>query len=290
MLKVVEKQDAREATEELLPLDQIAREGARRMLIEALKAEADDYVERHRDERDEHGRALVVRNGLAQGRKLTLGTGTVELKAPQIDDRRRDEQGGRRRLTSRILPPYMRRSPKVAEVLPLLYLRGSRPAIFAPRWKGCSAQTRPVCRRPTSPDLLPAGAEYGAFRQRELAGREYVYVWVDGVHFNIRLEDDRLCTLVMIGARPDGAKELLAVEDGYRESAESWKALLRELKRRGMAAPVVAVGDGALGFWAVAREVWPETREQGCWCHKLVNVLDKLPQRWSPAPSARCTR
>ena len=125
--------------------------------------------------------------------------------------------------------------------------------------------------------------EYTAFRQRDLAGREYVYVWVDGVHFNIRLEDDRLCTLVMIGARPNGEKELLAVEDGYRESAESWKALLRDLKRRGMTAPpMVAVGDGALGFWAAAREVWPETREQGCWCHKLGNVLDKLPQRLQP--------
>src|SRR6202035_4885118 len=117
----------------------------------------------------------------------------------------------------------------------------------------------------------------------DLAGREYVYVWVDGVHFNIRLEDDRLCTLVMIGARPNGEKELLAVEDGYRESAESWKALLRDLKRRAMTAPpMVAVGDGALGFWAAAREVWPETREQGCWCHKLGNVLDKLPQRLQP--------
>jgi len=280
MLKVVEKQDAREATEELLPLDQIAREGARRMLIEALKAEADDYVERHRDERDEHGRALVVRNGLAQGRKLTLGTGTVELKAPRIDDRRRDEQGGRRRFTSRILPPYMRRSPKVAEVLPLLYLRGLSTGDFRPALEGLLGADA-AGLSPTNIARLTAGweQEYGAFRQRELAGREYVYVWVDGVHFNIRLEDDRLCTLVMIGARPDGAKELLAVEDGYRESAESWKALLRELKRRGMAAPVVAVGDGALGFWAAAREVWPETRAQGCWCHKLVNVLDKLPQR-----------
>ena len=121
--------------------------------------------------------------------------------------------------------------------------------------------------------------EYTDFRQRDLSGREYVYVWVDGVHFNIRLDDDRLCTLVMIGARPDGQKELLAVEDGYRESAESWKTVLRELKRRGLVAPVLAVGDGALGFWAAAREVWPETREQGCWCHKLANVLDKLPQR-----------
>jgi hypothetical protein len=159
MLKVVEKQDAREASEELLPLDEIAREGARRMLIEALKAEADDYVERHRGERDEQGRALVVRNGRGQGRKLTLGAGTVELKAPRVDDRRRDEQGGRQRFTSRILPRYMRRSPKVAEVLPILYLRGSPLAIFAPHWKGCWARTRPVCRRPTSPGLPPAGSK-----------------------------------------------------------------------------------------------------------------------------------
>jgi len=159
MLKVVEKQDAREAGEELLPLDEIAREGARRMLIEALKAEADDYVERHRGERDEHGRALVVRNGRGQGRKLTLGAGTVELKAPRVDDRRRDEQGGRQRFTSRILPRYMRRSPKVAEVLPILYLRGLSTGDFAPHWKGCWARTRAVCRRPTSPGLLPAGSK-----------------------------------------------------------------------------------------------------------------------------------
>ena len=280
MLKVVEKQDAREAGEELLQLDEIARAGARRMLIEALMAEVDDYVERHRGERDEQGRALVVRNGHGQGRKLTLGAGTVELKAPRVDDRRRDEQGGRRRFSSRILPPYMRRSPKVAEVLPILYLRGLSTGDFRPALEGLLGADA-AGLSPTNITRLTAcwEEEYTAFRRRDLAGREYVYVWVDGVHFNIRLDDDRLCTLVMIGARPDGEKELLAVEDGYRESAESWKALLRDLKRRGMAAPVVAVGDGALGFWAAAREVWPETREQGCWCHKLVNVLDKLPQR-----------
>ena len=158
MLKVVEKQDAREAGEELLPLDEIAREGARRMLMEALKAEVDDYVERHRGERDEHGRALVVRNGRGQGR-LPWARGTVELKAPRVDDRRRDEQGGRRRFSSRILPPYMRRSPKVAEVLPILYLRGLSTGDFRPRWKGCSARVRPVYRRPTSPDLLLAGSK-----------------------------------------------------------------------------------------------------------------------------------
>ncbi|HJX21324.1 MAG TPA: IS256 family transposase, partial [Steroidobacteraceae bacterium] len=226
---------------------------------------------------------LVVHNGRSKGRKLTLGAGTVELKAPRVNDRRHDEQGQRQRFSSRILPPYMRRSPKVAEVLPMLYLRGLSTGDFRPALEGLLGADA-AGLSPTNISRLTACWEkaYTAFRQRDLAGREYVYVWVDGVHFNIRLEDDRLCTLVMIGARPNGEKELLAVEDGYRESAESWKTLLRDLKRRGMAAPVVAVGDGALGFWAAAREVWPATREQGCWVHKLVNVLDKLPPRLQP--------
>jgi putative transposase len=283
MLKVVENGAGREAGEQFFELDEIARVGARRMLMAALEAEADDYVDRYREAHDESGRALVVHNGRAQARKLTLGAGTVELKAPRVNDRRRDEQGQRLRFSSRILPPYMRRSPKVAEVLPILYLRGLSTGDFRPALEGLLGKDA-AGLSPTNITRLTAcwEKEYTAFRRRDLTVREYVYVWVDGVHFNIRLEDDRLCTLVMIGARPNGEKELLAVEDGYRESAESWKTLLRDLKRRGMAAPVVAVGDGALGFWAAAREVWPETREQACWCHKLVNVLDKLPQRLQP--------
>ncbi len=283
MLKVVEKRDEREAGEELLLLDEIARAGARRMLIEALRAEADDYVERHRGARDEHGHALVVRNGQAQPRKLTLGAGTVELRAPRVDDRRRDTQGHRQRFTSHILPPYLRRSPKVAEVLPILYLRGLSTGDFRPALEALLGEDA-AGLSPTNIARLTTcwEKEYADFRHRDLSGREYIYVWVDGVHFDIRLEDDRLCTLVMIGARPGGEKELLAVEDGYRESAESWKTVLRDLKRRGMVAPVLAVGDGALAFWAAAREVWPETGEQGCWCHKLCNVLDKLPQRLQP--------
>lgn len=253
------------------------------MLMAALETEAADYVERHRDQRDVAGRALVVHNGRAQARKLTLGAGTIELKAPRVNDRRQDEQGRRQRFSSRILPPYMRRSPKVAEVLPILYLRGLSTGDFRPALEGLLGADAAGLSSANIARLTACWEqEYRAFRQRDLAGREYVYVWVDGVHFNIRLEDDRLCTLVLIGARPNGEKELLAVEDGYRESAESWKALLRELKRRGMAAPVVAVGDGALGFWAAMREVWPETREQACWCHKLGNVLDKLPKRLQP--------
>ena len=280
MLKVVEKRDAREAGEELLRLDEIAREGARRMLSEALKAEVDDYVERHRGEQDEQGHALVVRNGHAQTRKVTLGAGTVALKAPRVNDRRLDDSGHRQRFTSYILPPYMRRSPKVAEVLPILYLRGLSTGDFRPALAALLGEDA-AGLSPTTIARLTAGweQEYKDFGQRDLSEREYVYVWVDGVHFNIRLDDDRLCTLVVIGVRPGGEKELLVVEDGYRESAESWKTVLRELKRRGLVAPVLAVGDGALGFWAAARDVWPETREQGCWCHKLANVLDKLPRR-----------
>ena len=283
MLKVVERTPAGEERSALLPLDEIARTGARQMLMAALEAEAADYVERRRPERDPAGQALVVRNGRARARKLTLGAGTVELRAPRVNDRRRDEQGQRQRFTSRILPPYMRRSPKVAEVLPILYLRGLSTGDFRPALEGLLGEDA-AGLSPTNIARLTAcwEKEYTAFRRRDLAGREYVYVWVDGVHFNIRLEDDRLCTLVMIGARPNGEKELLAVEDGYRESAESWKTLLRELKRRGMAAPALAVGDGALGFWAAVREVWPESREQACWCHKLANVLDKLPPRLQP--------
>jgi putative transposase len=283
MLKVVENRAGREADEQLFELDEIARRGARRMLMAALELEAADYVERHCQERDAAGCALVVRNGRAKARKLTLGAGTVELQAPRVNDRRRDDEGRRQRFSSRILPPYMRRSPKVAKVLPILYLRGLSTGDFRPALEGLLGEDA-AGLSPTNIARLTAcwEKEYTAFRQRDLAGREYIYVWVDGVHFNIRLEDDRLCTLVIIGARPNGDKELLAVEDGYRESAESWKTLLRELKRRGMAAPALAVGDGALGFWAALREVWPETREQACWCHKLANVLDKLPQRLQP--------
>jgi transposase-like protein len=222
----------------------------------------------------------VVRNGKAQARRVTLGAGTIEVRAPRVDDRRVDGQGQRQRFTSEILPPYMRRSPKVAEVLPILYLRGlstgdfqaALPVLLGEAASGLSATT--ITR------LTAAWEdEYRSFCQTSLAERDYVYVWADGVHFRVRLEEDRLCTLVLIGARPDGTKELLAVEDGYRESEENWATLLRNLKRRGMKAPEVAVGDGALGFWAAVREVWPETREQRCWVHRLVNVLDKLPKR-----------
>jgi putative transposase len=283
MLKVQDQTALGEEETVGLTLDELAREGARRMLAAALESEVAAYIEQHQHERDEQGRRLVVRNGKAQARTVALGSGAVEIQAPRVNDRRVDEQGQRQRFTSEILPPYMRRSPKLAEVLPILYLRGlstgdfaeALPVLLGEQASGLSATT--ITRLTAAWE-----SEYRAFSEMSLAERDYVYLWADGVHFRVRLEEDRLCTLVLIGARPDGTKELLAVEDGYRESTESWAHVLRGLKRRGMQAPVVAVGDGALGFWAAVREVWPETREQRCWVHKLANVLDKLPRRLQP--------
>lgn len=261
MLKVQEKAGIGEEGMSTL-LDELAREGARRMLAAALEAEVAAYIEEHQQERDERGHRLVVRNGKGQERTVLLGSGAVKIQAPRVDDRRIDEQGQRQRFTSEILPPYMRRSPKVAEVLPILYLRGLSTGDFQEALRVLLGEHASGLSPTTITRLTAAWeAEYRAFCERSLADRDYVYLWADGVHFRVRLEEDRLCTLVLIGARPDGTKELLAVEDGYRESTESWAALLRGLKRRGMKAPEVAVGDGALGFWAAVREVWPETRE-----------------------------
>jgi transposase-like protein len=264
-------------------LDELAREGARRMIAAALRAEADEYVERFADERGEDGKRLVVRNGRARERRVTVGSGTVALRAPRVNDQRVDENGERQRFSSRILPAYARRSPKVNDVLPVLYLRGLSTGDFRPALEQLLGEDA-AGLSPTTITRLTASweGEYQTWRTRSLAETDYVYVWVDGVHFRVRLEEDRLCTLVMIGVRPDGTKELVAVEDGYRESTESWATVLRDLKRRGLRAPVVAVGDSALGFWAALGAVWADTREQRCWVHRLANVLDKLPKRLQP--------
>lgn len=265
----------------LLPLglDDLAREGARMMIAHALQVEAEDYIRRHSDERDRSGRALVVRNGTARKRSVTLGAGTVEMCAPRVNDKRVVE-GERQRFQSRILPPYARKSPKVEAVLPVLYLRGLssgdvRPALRDLLGDNASGLSASAITRLTA----TWQQELQQWQRRSLADRDYVYVWVDGVHFNIRLEEDPLAALVVIGVRPDGKKDVVAIEDGYRESEEGWLSLLRGLKARGMRAPALAVGDGALGFWNAKRQVWPTTKEQRCWFHKLGNVLDKLPKR-----------
>ena len=256
-----------------LDLDAIVREGARRMLMTALRAEVDEYIGAHSGERDATDNALIVRNGVARPRKVTTAAGELEIQAPRVNDRR---QGICFR--SAILPPWARRSPKVTEVLPVLYLRGISSKDFVPALAeffgseaGLSASTIQRLTREWSQELKE-------FEQRDLSQLDYVYLWADGVHFNIRLEEDRLCCLVLIGVRADGRKELVAVGDGFRESEDSWAEVLRDLKRRGMRAPVLAIGDGALGFWGALREVFPETKEQRCWVHKIANCLDALPQ------------
>ena len=266
-------------------LDDLAREGARRMIAAALKAEADEYVGAFVDELDEDGRRLVVRNGRARERKLTVGSGTVPIRAPRVNDKRLDTATGeRRKFSSRLLPAYARRSPKVTEVLPVLYLHGLSTGDFEPALRDLLGEDA-AGLSPTSISRLTKAwqAEHEQFRSRSLRFHRYAYLFVDGVHVSVRLgEDDRLCLLVVIGVREDGVKELLAVEDGYRESTDSWAAVLRDLRDRGLNEPRLVTGDGALGAWAALRDVFPEAGEQRCWVHKIANVLDALPKRLQP--------
>jgi transposase-like protein len=264
-------------------IDEIVREGARRMLAEALQAEVDAYIGQFAAERDEHGRRLVVRNGYHDPREVLTSAGAVQVTVPRVNDKRVDpDTGERERFSSAILPPWARKTPKITEVLPLLYLHGLSSGDFVPALgqflgsaKGLSG---PVITKLTE----QWQAEQRAFGERDLSTVDYVYLWADGIHVNIRLEEHKLCLLVMIGVRADGRKELIALADGYRESTESWADLLRDAKRRGMRAPVLAAGDGALGFWGALREVFPTAREQRCWFHKIANVLAALPKSAHP--------
>jgi len=266
MLSVVTS--ARAHDELRLDLDQLVREGARRMLAAALEVEVDDYLAAHAAERDEHGRRLVVRNGHARQREVTTVAGAVAVRAPRVDDRRVDPATGQRaRFRSVVLPPWCRKSPKVAEVLPLLYLHGLSTGDFVPALEAFFGSGAGRSAAAVGRLLTGWQADYQAFCQRDLTERDYVYVWADGVHFRVRLEQARLCCLVIVGVRADGE----------RESTDSWAELLRDLRRRGMRAPVVAVGDGALGLWAALRDVFPATRHQRDWVHKAANVLGCLP-------------
>jgi transposase-like protein len=264
-------------------IDEIVREGARRMLAEALRAEVDDYIARFAEVRDENGHRLVVRNGSHAPRDVLTSAGSVPVVAPRVNDKRVDpETGERQRFSSAILPPWARKTPRIEEVLPLLYLHGLSSGDFVPALgqflgssKGLSAST--VTRLTET-----WKAEARAFGERDLSGVDFVYLWADGIHVNVRLDETKLCLLVLIGVRADGRKELVALTDGYREATESWADLLRDCRRRGMRAPVLAIGDGALGFWGALREVFPETREQRCWFHKISNVLAALPKSAHP--------
>ena len=268
-------------------LDELVAEGARHMLAAALEAEVDAYVCALSDERDDQGHRLVVRNGHAVARSLVTGAGPIEVRSPRVDDRRVDEATGEKiRFRSSILPPWARKSPKVAEVLPLMYLHGMSSGDFVPALEeffgSAAGLSASVITRLTTEWQM----ERDQFAHRALKDVDYVYLWADGIHFNVRLEEARLCALVLVGVRTDGTKELVSISDGHRESTESWADVLRDLKRRGMTAPVLAMGDGALGFWGALGEVFPETAHQRCWVHKLANVMNALPKSAQPAARA----
>jgi transposase-like protein len=264
-------------------IDEIVRDGARRMLAAALEAEVAAYLAAHADQLDERGRRLVVRNGHAQPRQVLTSAGAVEVVAPRVNDKRTDGQTGqRRRFSSAILPPWCRKSPKINEVLPLLYLHGLSSQDFVPALESFLGTGSGLSAATVTRLTVQWQDEARTFHQRELSAVDYVYLWADGIHLGVRLDEEKLCLLVMIGVRVDGTKELVALTEGYRESTGSWADLLRDCKRRGMRAPVLAVGDGALGFWSALREVFPDTREQRCWFHKIGNVLSALPKSAHP--------
>ena len=266
-------------------LDDLAREGARRMIAAALEAEVEEYVGSFADEVNEDGRRLVVRNGRGKERRLTVGSGTLAIRAPRVNDKRVDEETGERtRFSSKILPRYARRSPRVTDVLPVLYLRGLSSGDFAPALRELLGEDASGLSASSISRLTEKWREeHRAFKRRRLDFVRYAYLFADGVHVSVRLgEDKRLCLLVIIGVREDGRKELLAVEDGYRESSDSWAEVLRDLNARGMSEPKLVTGDGALGLWAALADVFPHAREQRCWVHKTANVLDALPKRVQP--------
>lgn len=268
--------------DERSPLDEIVRTGAQQMLQAAIDAEVAGFLHEHTDRRDEHGKRLVVRNGYHPKRELLTGAGRLEVRQPRVRDNTAGKQG-RVTFSPSVLPPYLRRSKTIDDLIPWLYLKGistgdfqeALQSLLGEDAKGVSANV--VVRLKEK-----WGREYDEWNRRDLHGKEYVYLWADGIHVNVRLEDEanqRQCMLVLMGATPDGRKELVAVVDGFRESKQSWYELLIDLKQRGLAAaPKVAVGDGALGFWAALREVFGETCEQRCWFHKTGNVLNRMPK------------
>ena len=259
-------------------LTEILRKGSQQLLAEALTVEIEEFLEQYRDLRDDRGRQRIVRNGHLPEREIQTGIGSIPVKVP----RTRDRAGGsdRIRFTSSILPPYLRRSKSIEDLLPWLYLKGistgdfgeALASLLGPDAPGLSPST--ICRLKKIWE-----SEYGEWNRRDLTDKKYVYVWADGVYFQARLEEAKQCVLVLMGSTPSGKKELIAIQDGYRESEQSWLELLVDLKQRGLSlAPKAAVGDGALGFWKAMRKVYSTTRILRCWVHKMANVLNKLPK------------
>jgi len=268
------------------PLDEIIRKGARKMLQAAIDAEVDSFIQDYQHHRDESGRRLVVKNGSLPARNILTGAGSIPVQQGRVRDNSTD-RNSRVEFSPNVLPAYLKRTAAIEELIPWLYLKGistgdfgeALQALVGEKAKGLSANV--VVRLKEQ-----WGTEYDEWMKRDLSGKQYVYVWADGIHVKVRLEDDankKQCILVLMGATADGKKELIAVLDGYRESEQSWSELLLDLKHRGLTTPPkIAVGDGALGFWAALRKVFPETKEQRCWVHKTANVLNKMPKSVQP--------
>lgn len=264
-------------------LTEVLREGAQELIMQAVEAELATLLAAYAGYRDGQGRRLVVRNGYLPQREVLTGIGPVRVQVPKV----RDRSGRGIKFTSALLPPYLRRAQSVEAVLPWLYLKGistggmqeALAALLGEQAQGLSPAT--ISR------LKAKWEEHQAWSQRDLSGKRYVYIWVDGIYGNVRLEDARQCLLVIIGVTEEGRKEFIAIEDGYRESEQSWLELLRGLKARGLEVdPKLAVGDGALGFWKALPQVYGTTRAQRCWVHKTANVLNYLPKSAQPKAKA----
>ena len=272
------------------PLDELVQTGAQQMLQAAIEAEVDEFLAAHADRRDDSGHRQVVRNGRLPSRQILTGAGPLEVSQPRVRDNS-PEVHSRVTFSPSVLPPYLRKSKAIEELIPWLYLKGvstgdfpeALQSLVGEQAKGLSANVVVRLKEVWS-------QEYDKWMQRDLSGTQYVYFWADGIYAKVRLEDDankKQCLLVLMGATVDGRKELIAVVDGYRESKQSWRELLLDLKQRGLViAPKLAVGDGALGFWAALREVFSDTREQRCWVHKTANVLNKMPKSVQPKAKA----
>lgn len=275
MLKVVTNESPEFNLEDLI------RSGVREMLASALEAEVSEYIEKFKTQVDEHGHRQVVRHGYGKPRTVTTTVGNVSLRAPRVNDKRDGEK-----FVSKILPPYLRKSAKVESLIPALYLRGLSTGKIGETLKEYFEGENSMGLSPASIGKLLKTWEqdFEEFKRRKIS-KNYVYLWADGVHVRVRLGDDKkVCLLVIVGVTEDGDKELLAVEDGWRESKESWASILRDIVNRGLKSPMLAIGDGALGFWSALRDIeeFKETEEQRCWVHKIKNVLNKLPQRVQP--------
>lgn len=267
------------------PLTEILRNGARALLAQAVEAEIADFLERHADLKTEAGYQRVVRHGHLPEREVMTGIGPVAVRQPRVRDRGAGaEAADRIRFTPAILPPYARRSKSLDVLLPVLYLKGISTGDFADALAALLGKDATGLSASTIARLKDVWAdEHARWSKRDLSARRYVYVWADGIYLQARLEEEKQCILVLIGATPEGKKELIGFTDGARESAQDWRELLLDLKRRGLdVTPKLAVADGGLGFWKALGEVWPTTREQRCWVHKTANVLNKLPKSQQP--------